>query len=302
MIVLMKRYCVLLAVVHGIVVPMAAGHPVIEEGAELVKLADGFRFTEGATCDPLGNVFFVDQPNNRIHKWSVGGVLSTFMNPAGRANGMCFDKEGRLFVCADEKNELWEVSPDGKVVVLAGKFDGQVLNGPNDVFAHPSGALYFTDPFYPRPWWSHKEMPQPSQQVYRLSPDREELVRVTVNLEKPNGIVGTPDGKRLFVADMGAKRTYVYDIRPDGSLANQNLFCESGSDGMTLDTEGNLYLTGDGVIVFDKSGKQIARIEVPEKWTANVCFGGADRRTLFITASTGLYSVRTRFQGGNPGK
>ena len=277
-------------------------HPVIAPGAVVEKLADGFLFTEGATCDPQGNVFFVDQPNNRIHKWSVEGGLSTFMDPAGRANGMCFDKKGMLFVCADEKNELLEVSPDGKVTVLARTHEGHVLNGPNDVFAHPGGALYFTDPFYKRPWWEHTEMPQSSQQVYRLSPDRKQLVRVTDNLEKPNGIIGTPDGKRLYVADMAAKKTHVYDIQTDGSLANQTLFCEMGSDGMTIDDEGNVYLTGDGVIVFDKSGRQIARIEVPEKWAANVCFGGQDRKTLFITASKGFYRVKTRFRGANPGK
>lgn len=280
----------------------AEEHPVLAPGAKVEKLAGGFQFTEGATCDPHGNVFFVDQPNNRIHKWSTNGQLSTFMDPAGRANGMCFDKTGTLFVCADEKNELWAVTPEGKVTVLAQKFEGQLLNGPNDVFAHPSGALYFTDPYYQRSWWSHTNMPQPSQQVFRLSPDRKELIRLTDNLRQPNGIVGTPDGKRLFVADIGARRTYVYDIQPDGRLANQTLFCELGSDGMTLDTDGNLYLTGRGVIVFDKTGKRIATIEIPESWTANVCFGGVDRRTLFITASKGLYSVRTKFQGANPGK
>jgi len=277
-------------------------HSVLAPGAVVEKLAGGFLFTEGATCDPQGNVFFVDQPNNRIHKWSVEGVLSTFMDPAGRANGMCFDKNGTLFVCADEKNELWEVTPDGKVTVLAHTHGGQVLNGPNDVFAHPGGALYFTDPFYKRPWWEHTEMPQASEQVYWLSPDRKQLVRVTEDLEKPNGIIGTPDGKRLYVADMGAKKTYAFDIQADGSLANRTLFCEMGSDGMTIDGEGNVYLTGHGVMVFDKDGRQIARIEVPEKWAANVCFGGPDRKTLFITASKGLYRVKTRFRGANPGK
>lgn len=280
----------------------AEENPVLVPGANVEKLADGFLFTEGATCDPKGNVFFVDQPNNRIHKWSIEGKLSTFMDPANRANGMSFDKAGTLFVCADEKNELWEIAPDGKVTVLAQKHEGQILNGPNDVFVHPSGALYFTDPFYKRPWWTHTEMPQPSQQVYRLSPDRKQLIRVTDTLEQPNGIIGTPDGKRLYVADMRSKRTYAYDIQSDGSLANQTLFCESGSDGMTIDTEGNLYLTGNGVLVFDKAGKQIAHIEVPEKWAANVCFGGADRQTLFITATKGFYSVRTKFKGANPGK
>lgn len=280
----------------------AADHPILAPDAKVEKLAGGFKFTEGATCDPKGNVFFVDQPNNRIHRWSTDGKLSTFMDPANRANGMCFDAKGTLFVCADEKNELWAVAPDGKQTVLAQKFGDQLLNGPNDVFAHPSGALYFTDPYYQRPWWGHTNMPQSSQQVYRLSADRQQLVKLTDDLKQPNGIVGTPDGKRLFVADIGARRTYVYDVQADGSLANKKLFCELGSDGMTLDTEGNIYLTGKGVIVFDKAGFRIAQIDVPENWTANVCFGGADRQTLFITASTGLYSVRTKFKGANPGK
>ena len=145
-------------------------------------------------------------------------------------------------------------------------------------------------------------MPQTSQQVFRLSADRQQLVKLTDDLKQPNGIVGTPDGKRLFVADIGAGRTWVYDVQADGSLTNKTLFCQLGSDGMTLDNEGNLYLTGKGVIVFDKGGYRIAQIDVPESWTANVCFGGADRQTLFITASTGLYSVRTKFKGANPGK
>jgi gluconolactonase len=292
----------LMAAVFSLHLNAAEEHAVLAAGAKVEKLAGGFKFTEGATCDPAGNVFFVDQPNNRIHKWSTDGKLSTFLDPANRANGMCFDKAGTLFVCADEKNELWAVAPGGKVQVLAQKFDGKLLNGPNDVFAHPSGALYFTDPYYQRPWWGHTNMPQPSQQVYRLSADRQQLVKLTDDLKQPNGIVGTPDGKRLFVADIGARRTWAYDIQADGALTNKHRFCELGSDGMTLDTEGNLYLTGKGVIVFDKGGFRIAQIDVPENWTANVCFGGADRQTLFITASTGLYSVRTKFKGANPGK
>lgn len=285
-----------------LVAAAADENPVLVPGARVEKLAGGFKFTEGATCDPQGNVFFVDQPNNRIHKWSVEGKLSTFMDPANRANGMCFDQNGTLYVCADEKNELWAVTPDGKHTVLAQKFEGKLLNGPNDVYAHPSGALYFTDPYYQRPWWSHTNMPQTSQQVYRLSPDRQTLTKLTDDLKQPNGIVGTADGKRLFVADIGAQRTWAYEVGADGGLAGKRLFCELGSDGMTLDAEGNLYLTGKGVTVFDKSGFRIAHIDVPENWTANICFGGADRKTLFITASTGLYSVRAKFKGANAGK
>ena len=146
-------------------------------------------------------------------------------------------------------------------------------------------------------------MPQDGQHVYFLSADRQRLVRVTRDLDKPNGIIGTPDGKRLYVADIGAGKTYGYEMAADGALTHKTLVVEHGSDGMTLDNEGNHYLTGDGVLVFDKAGRQIDHIQVPdESWTANVSFGGKDRHTLFITASTGLYAIRMRVKGANAAK
>jgi gluconolactonase len=282
-------------------VPRAEGS-VIAPGAKLEKLAGGFEFTEGPTSDRDGNVFFTDQPNNRILKWSVDGKLSTFLQPAGRSNGMYFDARGNLLACADEKTELWSIAPDGTRTVLAREFAGKPLNGPNDVWERPDGALYFTDPFYKRDWWDHSTRPQDSEQVYFLSADRRRLIRVTTDLIQPNGIIGTPDGRTLFVADIRAGRTYGFDIQPDGTLTNRRLRCELGSDGMTLDTEGNLYLTGQGVSVFDTNGKKVGQIDVPEPWTANVCFGGRDHQTLFITASKGLYAIRLRVRGANAAK
>lgn len=282
-------------------VPRAEGS-VIAPGAKLEKLAGGFEFTEGPTSDRDGNVFFTDQPNNRILKWSVDGKLSTFLQPAGRSNGMYFDARGNLLACADEKTELWSIAPDGTRTVLAREFAGKPLNGPNDVWERPDGALYFTDPFYKRDWWDHSTRPQDSEQVYFLSADRTRLMRVTTDLVQPNGIIGTPDGRTLFVADIRAGRTYGFDIQPDGTLTNRRLRCELGSDGMTLDTEGNLYLTGQGVSVFDTNGKKVGQIDVPEPWTANVCFGGRDHQTLFITASKGLYAIRLRVRGANAAK
>jgi len=282
--------------------PQGEGMSVIAPGATLEKLADGLAFTEGPTADANGNVFFTDQPNNRILKWTVEGRLETFMQPAGRANGMYFDARGHLLACADEKTELWSIAPDGTHTVLAREFEGKPLNGPNDVWASPGGGIYVTDPFYKRDWWTHEAPPQGTEQVYYLSPDRKTLRRVTTGLVKPNGIIGTPDGRTLFVADIRGNKTYAFDIQPDGNLANQRLFCEQGSDGMTLDTEGRLYLTGKGVSVFDASGKKIEQIDVPESWTANLCFGGRDHKTLFITASEGLYAIRLRTRGANAAK
>ena len=282
--------------------PFASAESVVAPGAKLEKLAGDFQFTEGPTCDTSGNVFFTDQPNDRIMKWSLDGKLSTFLQPAGRANGMYFDAKGNLIACADEKNELWAITPGKKVTVLVKNYEGKYLNGPNDVWVVPTGGLYITDPFYKRPWWDHDTMALDSEQVYYLSPDGKKLARVTNDLKKPNGITGAPDGKKLFVADIGADRTYAYDIQPDGSLTNKALFCAKGSDGMTIDEKGNIYITGKGVTVFDKTGKQIEHIDVQEPWTANVSFGGKDHQTLFITASKSLYSIRLIFKGANPSK
>lgn len=282
--------------------PLTFAESVIAPGAKLEKLAGGFAFTEGPTCDKAGDVFFVDQPNNRIMEWNVAGELSTFMQPSSYANGMMFDADGNLIACADEHNELWSITPDKKVTVLVKNYQGKYLNGPNDVWVAPNGAMYLTDPFYLRKWWDHDTMALPNQEVFYLSADGKNLVRVTDDLKKPNGITGTPDGKTLFVADIQADRTWRYDILPDGSLTNKTLFCAKGSDGMTIDEDGDLYLCGHGVTVFDKTGRQIEHIDVPEPWTANVSFGGKDHRSLFITASKSLYSIQLRVKGANPAK
>ena len=280
----------------------ASAQSVVAPGATLKKLSGEFAFTEGPTCDKNGNLFFVDQNNNRIMEWSADGKLSTFMQPSGYANGMHFDAKGNLIACADEHNQLWSIAPDKTVTVLVTNFEGKFLNGPNDVWVAPNGAMFITDPLFRRTWWTNQVTRVPSQQVYYLSPDRKNLTRLTEDLRQPNGITGTPDGKNLFVADMGANQTWRYDIQPDGSLTNKTLICRAGSDGMTIDEEWNLYLTGRGVTVFDKTGKQIDHIDVPESWTANVCFSGKDRKTLFITASKGLYSIDLIHKGLNPSK
>ncbi len=286
----------------GAALPLVAAEGVVAPGAKLEKLAGGFAFTEGPTADPAGNVFFVDQPNNRIMEWSADSKLSTFLQPSGRANGMDFDAQGNLIACADEHNELWSIAPDKKVTVLVKDYQGKYLNGPNDVWVAPNGGMYITDPFYRRTWWDHSTMALTNEEVFYLSPERKTLARVTEDLKKPNGITGTPDGKTLFVSDIERGQTWRYDIQADGALANKTFYCGLGSDGMTIDAEGNLYLTGHGVTVFDKTGRQIEHIAVPENWTANVCISGKDRKTLFITASESLYAIRLRVKGANPAK
>lgn len=297
-----QSLCVFLGIAFLDVGGMAFADGVVAPDARLEKLADGFAFTEGPTHDAVGNVFFVDQPNDRILEWSTAGKLSTFMQPSGYANGMCFDHHGNLIACADEHNQLWSIAPDKSVTVLITNYDGKYMNGPNDVWVAPDGGMFITDPFYKRKWWDHTTMALPNEEVFYLAPDRKTLTRVTDDLKKPNGITGTPDGKRLYVSDIGAGQTWRYDIQTDGSLTNKTFMCALGSDGMTIDDHGNLYLTGHGVTVFDSSGTQIDHLDVPENWTANVCFSGPDRKTLFITASKTLYSIRVRYAGANAGK
>jgi gluconolactonase len=275
----------------------AAEQDMIESGAKLVKLADGLSFTEGPTSDAQGNIYFTDQPNNRIMEWSITGKLTVFLQPCGRSNGLSFDSMGILWACADEKNEIWMIDQGKKISQFPVKYQSNLLNGPNDLWIANDGGIYFTDPYYLREWWTHKSMPQDIQAVYYLAPDHKTLTRVINDLVQPNGIVGTPDGKTLFVADIGGNKTWSYTINNDHSLSNKKFFCDLGSDGMTIDSEGNIYLTGNGVTIFDKNGKQIGHIDVPESWTANVCFGSSDMKTLFITASKGLYSIRIRVAG-----
>jgi len=275
----------------------AAEDGIIAPGATVEQLADGFKFTEGPAADAEGNVFFTDQPNDRILKWSTDGKLSTFLQPCGRSNGLCFDGTGNLWACADDKNELWCIDRSGKATVVVKAYQGKLLNGPNDLWIRPEGGIYFTDPFYKRPYWQRGPIEQDLQGVYFFPPNGREPIRVAGDLVQPNGIIGTPDGKTVYVADIKAKKTYAYDVRPDGTLANKRLFCEMGSDGMTIDDQGNVYLTGRGVTVFNRNGEQIRHIAVDAPWTANVCFGGKDRQTLFITASKGLYAVRMRIKG-----
>ncbi|HLT08001.1 MAG TPA: SMP-30/gluconolactonase/LRE family protein [Cyclobacteriaceae bacterium] len=272
---------------------------IVAKNAEVVKLGDGYGFTEGPAVDRPGNVFFTDQPNNRIIKWSFStGELSTFTDDSGRSNGMYFNKEGKLVACADMDNQIWLFDMNGNREVLIENFKGKRLNGPNDLWISPRGGMYITDPLYKRDYWERNpEMEQDGEHVYFISDDGLQFFRVDEDLVKPNGIVGTPDGKQLYVSDIGAGKTYVYDIEEDGYLSNKRLFVEMGSDGMTIDNKGNVYLTGKGVTVFDKKGSKIAHIPVNAPWTANVCFGGGDRKTLFITASDAVYSLQMKTRG-----
>ena len=261
-------------------------------------VAKQFKFTEGPAVDRAGNVFFTDQPNNKIWKYDTDGQLSVFMDPAGRANGMYFDHQGNLIACADEHNQLWSISPDKKVTVLVEQLNGHHLNGPNDVWVAPNGGIYFTDPYYQRDYWARTAPELPGQYVYYLDPGQYQPIVVEMGLQKPNGLIGPHDGSLLYIGDIDGNKTYRYQLGPDGALTNRQLFANQSSDGMTIDERGNVYLTGKGVDIYSPSGVHLAHIDVPGDWTGNVCFGGKDRKTLFITASEAVYVVAMRVKGG----
>lgn len=268
------------------------GTDLVVPGAKVVKLADGFQFTEGPAADARGNIYFSDIPNSRIHMWSLDGKLTTFREDSGRANGLYFDKDGNLLACEGGNRRLTRISMDGKVVVLADSYEGKKLNSPNDLWIDRRGGVYFTDPRY----GSQYGLEQDGFHVYYLPPGGDHLVRVIDDLVKPNGIVGTADGKLLYVADPGENKTYVYHIQSDGSLTDRKQVAPEGSDGMTLDERGNLYLTRGAVQVYSPQGNKIASLKIPER-PANVTFGGKDRRTLFISARTGFYSLKMSVRG-----
>ncbi|MBD0851028.1 SMP-30/gluconolactonase/LRE family protein [Maribacter arenosus] len=272
----------------------------IAPGATLELVASDYEFTEGPAADQEGNVFFTDQPNDRIIKWSAkDNSVSVYMQPSGRANGLHFDNTGNLLACADEKNQLWRIDAQKNVTVLVDGIKDKKLNGPNDLWVDNNGGIYFTDPFYKRPWWNHEEPEQEAKRVYYLAPDEKTVQVVADEFVQPNGIIGTPDGKTLYIADIGNKKTYSYSINEDGSLSNKTLFTTMGSDGMTLDNQGNVYLTGDGVTVFNEQGDQILHIPVDQKWTANVTFGGNDYKKLFITAMNSVYTLDMEVRGAD---
>lgn len=275
-----------------------AQSPVVADGASLQLVSSEFAFTEGPATDKKGNVFFTDQPNDRIWKYDTEGKLSIFMDKSGRSNGLYFDKKGHLWACADEKNELWEIDKNKNYKVWITNFEGKLLNGPNDLWIDAKGGIYFTDPFYKRSYWENRgDKEQPQERVYYFSPDRSSVKVVADGFVRPNGIIGNTKTTTLYIADIGGSKTYSFRMNADGSLTDKTLFCEMGSDGMTLDEQGNLYITGKGVTVFDKTGKKIEHIAIPEPWTANVTFGGKKRDTLFITASKSVYTLKMKVKG-----
>ncbi len=269
---------------------------IIAENAELIRVQTGFSFTEGPAVASDGRIFFTDQPNNKIYIWNEKDEITEFEVDGERSNGLYFAIDGQLIACADYRNKLLKIDMEGNKTILAEGYDGKHLNGPNDVWQSPNGNIFFTDSYYQRPWWpeGHKQE-QDERAVYCVTPSGD-FFRVADGYNMPNGIIGTPDGKHLYVAEIRDKKIWRYDIQPNGKLTNKTFFAPEGSDGMTIDNKGNVYLTNDAVSIFNKKGKKLGEIEIPER-PANICFGGKERNILFITARKSVYKIETKVKG-----
>ena len=274
--------------------PSSPDQGVTAPDATLTPIADGFQFTEGPAVDQGGDVYFTDVATSRIYKWSQGRQPAVFRSDTGGANGLFVDAKRNLLACEGDRGRVVAIDPKGRPTVVADKYAGKRFNKPNDLWIDPKGGVYFSDPIYGR-----AEKTQDGEHVYYISPDRRQVLRVINDMTRPNGLIGTPDGKTLYVTDHGAGKTWRYSISADGRLTGKRLFADVGGDGMTIDAEGNVYLAERGVLVFDPEGKRIQTIDVPTRPT-NVCFAGRDGQTLFITARTAVYSIRMRVRGALP--
>lgn len=269
---------------------------IIADNAEIKRVATGYSFTEGPAVNSQGQVFFTDQPNDRIHVWNENKGITLWLEGTERSNGMYFDANNQLVACADLHNRIVRFDAQKKIEVLHETYNGKHLNGPNDLWIAPNGDIYFTDPYYHRDYWDdgHTEV-QEVRGVYLLSSDGA-ISRVSDNYIQPNGLIGTPDGKTLYVADINDRKIWKYSIQEDGSLANRTFFAPQGSDGMTIDQQGNIYLTMGKVWAYSPEGELIEAIEIPES-PSNICFGGEERNILFITARKSVYTLKMNTRG-----
>ena len=196
----------------------------VAKGAKVTKAGGGYLFTEGPAVAPDGRVFFTDQPNDKIEVWSEKGGITTFLQHSERSNGTYFNKQGELVACADLHNRLVAFSMDKKSRILAENFDNKHLNGPNDLWITLNGGIYYSDPYYFRDYWEagHKEV-QSARGVYYRSPEGK-VIRVIDDYKQPNGLIGTPDGKTLYVSDINDRKIWKYTINTDGTLSNKTLF------------------------------------------------------------------------------
>ena len=264
-------------------------------------IAESFEFTEGPVWHPEGYLLFSDIPANTIYRYVPGGSPEPYLTPSRNSNGLTYDHAGRLLACEHGGRQVSRMNADGVMEPLAGRYDDKPLNSPNDIVVHSGGAIFFTDPPYGID-------PEPGEQgfngVYRLDPDGG-VTLLSREMNRPNGLALSPDEAILYVDDSRNRHVLAYPLNPDlgvgtpTALVDMDTADQGGPDGMKIDREGNLYVTGPGGLwVTTPEGEHLGTIEFPQL-PANLCFGGADYRTIYVTARTGLYAIRANVPG-NP--
>lgn len=278
---------------------------VVDAGAELEVVGTGFLFTEGPLWHPTEHfLLFSDMPGNIIRRWDAEGGVRPFREPSEMANGLTYDRQGRMVACQHATSSVTRTEADGRIVTLATHYGDKELNSPNDIVVKSDGGVYFTDPTYGRLefYGVPREPELDFRGVYRIEPDGA-LKLLADDFAQPNGLCFSIDESRLFVNDTERQHVRVFDVHPDGTLGADRVFCETtgdepgAPDGMKIDSQGHLFTCGPGGIhVFSPAGECFGVIRMPEI-TANFAWGGADFRTLFITASTSLYSIQLKVPG-----
>lgn len=274
---------------------------IVAADAKLERLATGMKFTEGPVwlAEDGGSLVFSDIPADELKKWTDKDGVTVFRKPSSNANGNTVNRAGRLITCEHSSRRVSLLGRKGVLRTLVDRYDGKKFNSPNDVIVKSDGSVWFTDPTYGLPKRETKE--QDGNHVYRFDPKTKTTTLVAREFDMPNGLCFSPDEKKLYVADSGKPHHIrIFDVQPDGTLTGGSVFCvidKGGPDGIRCDASGRIFSSaGDGVHVFSPDGKLIGKILVPES-PANLCFGGADGKRLFITARTSLYSISLLTQG-----
>ncbi len=308
---------------------------IVPADAQLERVATGFdKWTEGPVWTRDGSLLFAEIPANNIDRWTPAGGATVFLHPSGYqgtepykgpepgSNGMTLDAMGRLTVAGHARRNVFRfetLDPHGQITVLADSYHGKRLSSPNDLVYKSDGSLYFTDPPYGLPTQGDNDpakelkvngvyrIPNASRQKPGAPPDRDKLQLIISDLSRPNGIAFSPDEKYLYIAETAVKQWFRYRVLPDGSVTDETLFCDASKapgagspDGIKVDKAGNLYGSGPGgVWIISPEGKHLGTIEVPERM-ANLAWGDADGKTLYITASTSVYRIRLKIAGVRP--
>ena len=270
----------------------------IEDG-DPEQVATGFQFTEGPVWQVAGSLLFSDIPASRLYRWTPEAGAQVWREPTGNANGNTLDRQGRLLTCEHSGRRVSRTELDGTVQTLAGHYQGKQLNSPNDIVVKSDGVVYFSDPPY---GIKPEEREQPCNGVYRVLPDGA-IELLVDDFDRPNGLAFSPDESILYIDDSPRRHVRAFDVRPDGTLTNSRIVADmdhpqpGSPDGMKIDEAGHLYVTGaTGVWIFEPNGELLGVIATPER-PANCAWGDADRKSLYITARTSLYRVRTKVPG-----